>query len=103
MPPSAPPPDGAQGGPARHHNKGLIERADTNHDGRVSREEYRAMADARFDKIDTNHDGFIDQAEIDVAREKMKQRFGQMRGNREGAPDTMPRPGADAPSPDTGQ
>lgn len=98
-----PAPEGAQGGPARHHHKGLIERADSNHDGRVSRDEYHAMADVRFDKIDTNHDGFIDPAEIDVAREQMKQRFGQRRRNRQGAPDTMPPPGAGAPSPDTGQ
>ena len=102
MAPSAPPPDGERG-PRKHHHKGLIERADTNHDGRVSRDEYRAMADARFDKLDANHDGFIDQAEIDAVREKMKQRFRQMRGNRQGAPGAMPPPGADAPTPDTGQ
>jgi Ca2+-binding EF-hand superfamily protein len=102
MPPSGPAAAG-EGDPAKHHHKSLIERADTNHDGRVSREEYRALADARFDKIDTNHDGFIDQAEIDVAREKMKQHFRHRHDNQQGAPGAMPPPGPGAPSPDTGQ
>src|ERR1700761_1088146 len=38
----------------------MFERLDTNHDGKVSREEYRAMAAERFDRMDINHDGFLD-------------------------------------------
>ncbi len=39
-------------------------RADANHDGRISREEFRADALAFFGKLDTNHDGIIDGAEL---------------------------------------
>ncbi|MHC6225045.1 HvfA family oxazolone/thioamide-modified RiPP metallophore [Pseudomonas sp. X10] len=41
-------------------------KTDTNHDGKVSREEFLAVAKDRageFDKIDTNHDGFISEEE----------------------------------------
>lgn len=41
-------------------------RTDTNHDGKVSREEFLAVAKDRagdFDKIDSNHDGFISEQE----------------------------------------
>ena len=39
-------------------------RADADHDGRLSREEFRADALAFFGKLDTNHDGIIDGAEL---------------------------------------
>jgi len=41
-------------------------RTDTNHDGKVSREEFLAVAKDRaadFDTIDRNHDGFISEQE----------------------------------------
>ncbi|NBK37220.1 EF-hand domain-containing protein [Pseudomonas soli] len=41
-------------------------RTDSNHDGKVSREEFLAVAKDRaadFDKIDRNHDGFISEQE----------------------------------------
>lgn len=41
-------------------------RTDTNHDGKVSRDEFLAVAKDRaadFDKIDANHDGFISEQE----------------------------------------
>jgi hypothetical protein len=40
---------------------------DTNHDGVVSRDEYRAWVDGRFDKLDANHDGTVDANEIATA------------------------------------
>ena len=70
-----PPPPGAEGGPMGgprgHHGPHMMDRVDTNHDGRISRDEMRAQADARFDKLDTNHDGFIDKAEMEAAHTKM--------------------------------
>ena len=46
----------------------MLRHADTKKDGKVSRDEARAEADQRFDRLDANHDGFIDRAEIDAMR-----------------------------------
>ncbi len=45
----------------------LFERADANHDGRVTLEEAEAAALARFDHIDLNHDGKITREEREQA------------------------------------
>lgn len=37
----------------------LFEKADTNHDGVVSRDEYLAARAAKFDQLDRNHDGYL--------------------------------------------
>jgi hypothetical protein len=56
-------------------------RADTDHDGRVSRAEYDAAASQRrsdwFDKLDRDKDGYITQEEMRQARET---RHSNMRG-----------------------
>lgn len=41
-----------------------FDKLDTNKDGVVSRDEYKADVDARFDKLDTNHDGIVNAQEI---------------------------------------
>jgi len=67
----------------------MFERLDTNHDGKVSREEYRAQAAERFDRMDTNHDGFLDQSEMTAMRDRgrgMMQRGGD-------SPPPPPNPG----------
>lgn len=52
--------------------------ADTNKDGKISRDEFRAAhekrSDAMFKRMDTNGDGFIDQNEKKAAGEKMHER-----------------------------
>ena len=53
-------------------------RADTHHDGRLTREAFRADALRFFDRLDTNHDGVIDGQELgayeqDVAPEILPQ------------------------------
>lgn len=67
MPP--PPPGGADGPHAMNHGHhgNMLAKLDTNKDGKISRDEMRAQADARFAKMDTNKDGFIDQAELAAA------------------------------------
>ena len=57
-------------------------RADTDHDGRISRAEWDAAGSQRrsdwFDKLDLNHDGYISQDEMRQARET---RNANMRGH----------------------
>lgn len=76
-----PPPPGERGG-----HGGRLEKIDTNHDGRISREEMRAEADRHFDKLDTNHDGFLDKAELEAGHKHHRHAPGDM----------PPPPGADA-------
>jgi hypothetical protein len=64
-PPAAPPAAGAM-------RSRMFERLDTNHDGMVSRDEYRAQVAERFDRLDTNHDGFLDQAEMTAGRDRAR-------------------------------
>jgi hypothetical protein len=53
--------------------QGMFERADTNGDGFVSKEEFAAGRTQMFAKLDANGDGFIDQGELDKAREAWHQ------------------------------
>lgn len=62
MPP--PPPGAGMGGrmgmmmgPGAHRLHEMAEKADTNHDGTITRAEFDAAVKARFDAADTNHDG----------------------------------------------
>lgn len=64
------------GGPdAKPHN--MMEEADTNHDEKVSFDEFKAghekRMQAHFKKMDANGDGFIDQAEAKKGREQMRE------------------------------
>lgn len=57
--------DEMRAGRARHHGEGapdgagFISRLDSNHDGRVTREEFLARPNAEFDRLDANHDGAL--------------------------------------------
>lgn len=56
-----------------HRREAWRDRADANHDGRVSREEFRQAGSARFDSADANHDGRLtaeERAAIRAARER---------------------------------
>jgi Ca2+-binding EF-hand superfamily protein len=64
-PPAAP--DGPHAMNGGHHGK-MLAKLDTNHDGKISRDEMRAEADKRFAKLDTNKDGFVDATELAAAR-----------------------------------
>lgn len=52
--------------------------ADTDNDGRVSREEHARHAETMFDKMDANKDGYIDKDEAS----KMKKKHGHGHGHR---------------------
>ncbi len=47
----------------------MMERLDTDHDGKISPAEWKAATDQRFTKTDTNGDGFVSLDEMTAARE----------------------------------
>jgi Ca2+-binding EF-hand superfamily protein len=49
---------------AQMRGEGIFERADTNHDGTVTREEYVAARAEQFAKLDRNSDGYIDNSDV---------------------------------------
>jgi len=69
-----PPPPGEEGG---HH--GMMEKADTNHDGKISYDEFKAFHETKmqehFKKEDLNGDGFIDKEEARKGREMMREKM----------------------------
>ena len=59
--------------------------ADTNNDGKVSRAEAIAHAEARFTKMDANRDGFIDRADVQLRVQQMRdEHFKRMDANNDG-------------------
>jgi hypothetical protein len=54
--------------------------ADTDGDGKVSREEHARHADKMFDMMDKNKDGYIDKDEASAMRKKHGHGHGQSRG-----------------------
>jgi Ca2+-binding EF-hand superfamily protein len=50
----------------------MLQKLDTDHDGKVSRDEFVNGGGAMFDMADANHDGVVDQAELQQAGERMK-------------------------------
>ncbi len=54
----------------KHHKCGMF-RADTDKDGKVSREEFMQQSERKFDKKDMNKDGFIDKDEMHQMMKRM--------------------------------
>ncbi|RQW45247.1 EF-hand domain-containing protein [Novosphingobium sp. LASN5T] len=63
----------------------VLRMADANKDGVVTKAEYDAAVKAHFDRVDTNHDGKISKEERKAARDAMRARFGRGPGG-PGAP-----------------
>lgn len=63
-------------GRGRHMGDRMLERADTNKDGMVTRDEFRAVATRMFDRQDANKDGRIDAAERKQWRDQRMARRG---------------------------
>lgn len=61
-----------------------LKEADTNNDGKVSKEEAPALLKDRFDRIDANSDGFIDEAEIRQMLRRMAEGAGSNPPGRRG-------------------
>jgi hypothetical protein len=68
--------DGQQGKQRGRRAGGMkmLARADTNGDKAVSAAEFRAIAEARFDRVDTNRDGTISAEERQAQRGKWRNR-----------------------------
>ena len=54
-----------------------MERADANHDGTVTLDEYHAMTAALFARLDANHDGTVTPEELQAMRGMMRPGGGQ--------------------------
>lgn len=92
------PPQG-QGGPpgggdAASRIAEFMKRADSDGDGKISKEEFIAMSrketDDRFGRADGNGDGFIDQTEFASITQRMREGGGGMRRPGEGGPGGAP-------------
>ena len=57
---------------APHTHEGVFEKADANHDGIVTKEEFLASEGQYFDSVDTNHDGKLSKEEIQAQRQKAR-------------------------------
>ncbi len=51
----------------------MLQRADANGDGRVTRAEFAASPFPIFDRVDANHDGRVDARELAAAKARMAQ------------------------------
>lgn len=76
--PSPPPPGGPQG---RGNPVEMIKRADSDGDGKISKEEFvnarRAEQEEAFARLDANSDGYLDEAELKTLAERMRGGFGR--------------------------
>ena len=55
---------GDKGGQAQQGPMVALMKADTNQDGKLSLDEYKAFSEKMFKEADTNKDGFVDKAEM---------------------------------------
>tara|TARA_Y100000815_G_C13046157_1_gene388768 strand:+ start:98 stop:328 length:231 start_codon:yes stop_codon:yes gene_type:complete len=62
-----------------HRGGGMMAKADTNGDGRLTLQEFQAHALARFDRADADSDGTVTQAERKAAREAMRAQMAERR------------------------
>ncbi|HUD91200.1 EF-hand domain-containing protein [Sphingobium sp.] len=72
---------GAEGGP----RGGMMQRADTNKDGKISKAELTAALEARFAKMDVDRDGQLTQKDRDLKRQQhMDERFAALDTDKNG-------------------
>lgn len=79
----------ARGAAAGRMDARMLARLDTDRNGSVSREEFRAAAAKRFDRTDTNRDGRIDAAERAAMQARMRERMSHRRGTNAAAPQNV--------------
>lgn len=59
----------------------MLSRADSNGDGRVSREEFLSRPQRLFDRFDANHDDVLEPSELAAMRSALSQFAAQAQGN----------------------
>jgi len=69
--------DGMAGRMAGQWQARMFDRIDTNHDGKLSKDEFVAGQLMRFDRMDADHDGNLTKAERQAAIEAMLQRMAE--------------------------
>jgi Ca2+-binding EF-hand superfamily protein len=77
----------------------MLERMDTNKDGKISREEAKGRPLANnFDRLDTNKDGYLDRAELRRVAERLlaAQENNKEKGGADASPAGKPQPDFDA-------
>jgi Ca2+-binding EF-hand superfamily protein len=63
------------------HHKDMMKMMDTNNDGKVSKAEFSAFHEKKFNEMDTNHDGSMDADEMRKGKRAMHEK---MREHRKG-------------------
>lgn len=61
-----------------------VQQVDTDDDQRISREEFLAAAEARFNRTDADSDGYIDSQEMREAGERRRELIRKLREQRAG-------------------
>lgn len=61
---------------AQMRGEGIFERADSNNDGSITREEFVAARNDQFAKLDRNSDGYIDSSDVPKRLAARRQRGG---------------------------
>ena len=57
----------------------MVGKADADGDGKISKAEFVAMSEKRFEKADNDNDGFLSPEEMKAMHAKRKEKFGAMR------------------------
>ncbi len=74
----------------------MLQRMDTNKDGKISREEAKGPLAENFERLDTNKDGYLDRAELRRVAERRLEARGKDNARGQGDPAPRPQPDFDA-------
>ena len=67
-----------------HKGAKMFEKHDTNGDGVISKAEFLTHAEERFSKMDVDGDGNVTKDEAKAAKEKMREKWKEMKDKRGG-------------------
>ena len=83
---------GGQGEGGQMGKGACMAKADVNGDGMVSKEEFMATHEAKFDQMDANGDGNLSHEEMTAARDQMREKMMEHRDDmRQKMKDEMPK------------